>query len=154
MSKKYNRTIYTLAALALSLLIIIASSARANNLQKQAMQVEPGIYVFVSFSINDQSLRSYFLEAQHYGATLVMQGLAGEKRSRNRFAETKDKMEKARINVDINPNLFEYFGIKKVPAMIVVNADKTVKKISGHISLKKALEMMQVPYKQKGVNQR
>jgi type-F conjugative transfer system pilin assembly protein TrbC len=150
MNKNYNKIIYQLAAIALVLLVIIASSARANVTGKQAIEIEPGIYVFVSFSMNDQSLRSYFMEAQHYGAKLVMNGLAGDKHARNRFAETTAKMEKARINVDINPNLFEYFNIKQVPAIIVVNSDKSTKKVSGHISLSKALEIMDVSFTKSG----
>ena len=73
-----------------------------------------------------------------------MRGLVGEKFGRNRFAETKTKLEKVGINIDINPNLFKQFGIKQVPAVVVVNSDKTIKKISGHITLKKALEIMEV----------
>jgi conjugal transfer pilus assembly protein TrbC len=119
----------------------VASSIAA---PKPEIHIEPGIYVLVSFSLNDQSLRSYFIEAQHYGATLVMNGLAGEKLGRNRFAETKAKIEKARINVDINPNLFKQFNIKQVPAIVVVNSDKTIKKVAGHITLQKALEIMDV----------
>jgi conjugal transfer pilus assembly protein TrbC len=149
MQKKYNKIMYAITALALGLLIILASSAKAENMQKPELQIEPGIYVFVSFSINDQSLRSYFIEAQHYGAKLVMNGLSGQKHSRNRFGITRAKMEKARINVDINPNLFEQLGIKQVPAIAVVSADKTIKKISGHITLQKALEIMEIPLKQK-----
>lgn len=126
----------------LGLIILpVASSIAA---LKPEIQIEPGIYVLVSFSLNDQSLRSYFIEAQHYGATLVMNGLAGEKLGRNRFAETKAKIEKARINVDINPNLFKQFNIKQVPAIVVVNSDKTIKKVAGHITLQKALEIMDI----------
>ena len=51
---------------------------------------------------------------------------------------------KVGINIDINPNLFKQFGIKQVPAVVVVNTDKTIKKISGHITLKKALEIMEI----------
>jgi len=150
MNKKYNKIIYRLAAIALALLIIIASSARANQIPKQAIEIEPGIYVFVSFSMHDQSLRSYFIEARNCGAKLVMNGLVGDMHGRNRFAETTAKMEKARINVDINPNLFEYFTIKQVPAIVVVNSDKSIKKISGHISLHKALEIMDIPLTKSG----
>jgi conjugal transfer pilus assembly protein TrbC len=148
MNKKCNKTIYRLvilASLALGLLIIFTSSARANQLNKQAIEIEPGIYVFVSFSMNDQSLRAYFAEAQAHGAKLVMNGLVGDKNARNRFGATKEKMEKVRINVDINPNLFELLAIKQVPVIAVVTPDQTIKKISGHISLQKALELMDVP---------
>ena len=68
----------------------------ANDItQKQTPQIEPGIYILVSFSMNDTSLRAYFDQAQHYGAKLVMRGLSGDKTERNRFADTKAKAEKA-----------------------------------------------------------
>ena len=80
-----------------------------------------------------------------------MRGLAGAEQGRNRFIETKAKIEKARINVDTNPNLFEQFDIQQVPAIVVVDADKIIKKVSGHITLEKALEIMNIPRKQKEV---
>ena len=52
-------------------------------------------------------------------------------------------MEKAGINVDINPPLFEKLGIRQVPVIAVVNGDGTVKK-SVVISLEKALELAEV----------
>ena len=139
MNKMLNKVITTILAL-----MMLATAGTSLASPKYEMQLEPGIYVFVSFSINDESLRSYFNEANSCGAKLVMRGLVGEKVKRNRFAETKARMEKVRINVDLDPNLFEQFGIKQVPAVVVVNSDKTIKKISGHITLKKALEIMDV----------
>lgn len=134
----------TLFQILVLMILATAISCSSFALPKQEIQIEPGIYVLVSFAINDESLRSYFNEANHYGAKLVMRGLVGEKFGRNRFAETKTKLEKVGINIDINPNLFKQFGIKQVPAVVVVNSDKTIKKISGHITLKKALEIMEV----------
>lgn len=139
MNRVIKRGIYTIAVL-----IMLVTSSASVNASKPELQIEPGIYVFVSFSMNDESLRSYFIEANHYGAKLVLRGLVGEKHSRNRFADTKAKINKARIIVDINPNLFEHLGIKQVPAIAVVNTDRSIKKISGHITLQKALELMDV----------
>ena len=137
----FKKTLFQISAL---MILAIATSCSSLANPKQEIPIEPGIYVLVSFSINDESLRSYFNDANHYGAKLVMRGLVGEKLGRNRFAETKTKLEKVGINIDINPNLFKQFGIKQVPAVVVVNSDKTIKKISGHIHLRKALEIMEV----------
>ena len=60
----------------------------------------------------------------------------------------KAKIEQVRINVEINPNLFEQLNIKQVPVIAFVNKSGGIKKISGHISLSKALEIMQTEYKQ------
>ena len=87
-------------------------------------------------------------EKRGYSAVLIGFGLIGDKKSRNRFAQMKAKMEQVRINVEINPNLFEQLNIKQVPVIAFVNKSGSVKKISGHISLSKALEIMQTEYKQ------
>ena len=135
------------------MIIALISSAQAdeptnqNNLNQN--KIEAGTYVFVSFSMNDESLRSYFIEAEKHGAKLVVIGLIGDKKSRNRFAEMKAKVEQAKINVEINPNLFEQLNIKQVPVIAFVNKSGSVKKISGHISLSKALEIMQTERKNK-----
>jgi type-F conjugative transfer system pilin assembly protein TrbC len=139
-----KKVIYTILAIIILALIMLAAPSISGASARDKIQIEPGIYVFVSFSMNDASLRSYFNEANCYGAKLVMNGLAGDKHSRNRFSITRAKIQKARINVDINPNLFKQFGIKQVPAVVVVDSDKTIRKISGHIALAKALEIMNI----------
>ena len=109
---------------------------------KGVNQIEPGTYIFVSFSMSDQSLRQYFEEANGCGGKLIMIGLTGDKNGRNRFSEMRNRVEKAKINIDINPTLFEQLNIKKVPVIAVVKKDGSVKKISGHITLAAALEIM------------
>ena len=137
------KKIYLILAMVIAL--STAVNAGGSNYQNK---IEAGTYVFVSFSMNDESLRSYFLEAEKHGAKLVVIGLIGDKKSRNSFAQMKAKMEQVRINVEINPNLFEQLNIKQVPVIAFVNKSGSVKKISGHISLSKALEIMQTEYKQ------
>ena len=154
---KNNKIIQTFCVATLSLAIVLvillitsiamSNSALANKAQQPdplSVQIPEGTYIFVSFSMNKKSLHSYFLEAEPRGAKLVIRGLVGEKHSRNRFVQTKAKIEEAKINVDINPNLFEQLNIKQVPAMAVVKKDGSVKKIYGHMSLKKALELMDI----------
>lgn len=112
------------------------------SLQNPEIQIEDGIYIFVSFSMNDSSLRSYFKEATKHKAKLIINGLVKEDNgSNNRFANTKAKMEKAKINVEINPNLFDLLDVKEVPTIAVVEKG-SIKKVKGHISLRKALEIM------------
>lgn len=145
--KEMNKKIYLILAMmvALTWSALADDPKNQNNLSQN--KIEPGTYVFVSFSMNDESLRSYFIEAEKHGAKLVVIGLFGDKKSRNRFAQMKAKMEQAKINVEINPNLFEQLNIKQVPVIAVVNKSGSVKKISGHISLSKALEIMQIERK-------
>jgi len=159
MRKKIN-LISTIICVIISCFAISSSSAFATKQQlnseqvksQQIAQMEEGIYVLVSFSMNDAALRKYFIEAQCLGAKLVLRGLVGTLGERNRFAATKTRIERAKINVEINPNLFEHLNVKQVPVIAVVSKDKKhgkmVKQISGHISLHKALEMMEVDVKQ------
>lgn len=95
------------------------------------------IYIFVSFSMPDSALKSYYVEAERAGAKLVMRGLKN-----NSFLNTKAKADEIGISFDIDPNLFEKYQITSVPAIIVNSEDKGVKKLTGHISLHDALEIM------------
>lgn len=123
------------------LCLALVQKAEANP--KPEIRVDPGIYVLVSFSMNVSALRRYFVDAQNHGAKLVMRGFAGQSNTSNRFAETKAKVEKAQINMDINPSLFDKLDIKHVPVIISVDKIGNIKKVSGHITLQKALEIME-----------
>ena len=139
MKKNFNKIVLSLIVSA-----FLCSSFLAKASSIPEAKIEPGTYVLVSFSMNDASLRSYFIEAQNYGAKLAIRGLVGEKNARNKFRNTKTRIEKARINVDINPNLFEAMNVKQVPVIAVVANDGSIKKIAGHISIKAALELMEI----------
>ncbi|WP_341795160.1 type-F conjugative transfer system pilin assembly protein TrbC [Rickettsia endosymbiont of Rhinocyllus conicus] len=95
------------------------------------------IYIFISFSMPDAALKSYYVEAERAGAKLVMRGLKN-----NSFVETKAKADEIGISFDIDPNLFEKYQITAVPAIIVNSEDKGVKRLTGHMSLHDALEIM------------
>lgn len=96
------------------------------------------IYIFVSFSMNDQALKSYYLEAQKIGAILVMRGLKD-----NSFFETKAKVDKLGISFNIDPNLFKQYQVTMIPAIIVDDGQGLIKKLTGHIPLLKAIEIME-----------
>ncbi|MCX4079755.1 type-F conjugative transfer system pilin assembly protein TrbC [Rickettsia hoogstraalii] len=95
------------------------------------------IYIFVSFSMPDSALKSYYIEAEQAGAKLVMRGLKN-----NSFLDTKVKADEINISFNIDPNLFEEYQITSVPAIIVNSEGKGVKRLTGHISLHDALEIM------------
>lgn len=154
---RINKNIFknTFKIISRILVIIVISSMAAWALanEKSAspapagdFQVEAGIYIFVSFSMKDEALRAYFKEAQVHGATLVMRGFVNDSanKNHNRFTATKARIEQARINIDINPNLFEQINVKQVPVIAVVDNNGNIKKISGHITLEKAIEYMGV----------
>lgn len=95
--------------------------------------VQGNLYIFVSHAMPEAALQAYFKEAQSHNAILVMRGLYQDS-----FMATKTKAESLQITYNIDPDLFDYYGIKQVPVIIEDN-DGNVKKITGHIPLQEAL---------------
>ncbi|WP_341789768.1 type-F conjugative transfer system pilin assembly protein TrbC [Rickettsia endosymbiont of Polydrusus tereticollis] len=124
-----------------SLLILGSTNALAEQEKLLQKIIQPKtynqIYIFLSFSMPDSALKSYYVAAERAGAKLVMRGLKN-----NSFLDTKAKADEIGISFDIDPNLFEKYQITAVPAIIVNSEDKGVKRLTGHISLHDALEIM------------
>lgn len=104
-------------------------------------KINPGKYILVSFSMNDQALKDYFIEAQKHGAVLVFRGLISDGKGGS-FALTGEKFESLKINGDINPLIFDELAIRHVPVIVVVGKDGRIKKLSGHVPLLTALRKM------------
>ncbi|WP_298624835.1 type-F conjugative transfer system pilin assembly protein TrbC [uncultured Legionella sp.] len=75
------------------------------------------VIVFLSFSMPDKSLESWLRQCKISGATPVIRGLIN-----NSFKETmsviKTLSEKVGIGVQLDPLLFQTFGIKQVPSVV------------------------------------
>lgn len=132
-----------LKAITILIITLLSFDSAAANKRAMVQTIEPGFYILVSFSMSDHSLRKYFIEAESMGGKLIVKGLPGNKHNRNRFQAARARVEKAKINIDINPVIFEELGIKHVPTMIVVKEDGLIKKVSGHVSAGYALKVMQ-----------
>jgi conjugal transfer pilus assembly protein TrbC len=146
MRLKFNRLKHLILAMSICLTglgVVSPLSASAIAVSKTMPQIEAGTYILVSFSMNDTSLRSYFAEAQRYGAKLIINGFVGKKGEGNKPSKTTAKMRETKINVDINPMLFEAMNVKHVPVIAVIKEDGSIKKVAGHISLASALEIME-----------
>ena len=104
-------------------------------------KLNPGKYILVSFSMNDQALKDYFIEAEQHGAVLVFRGLISDGKGGS-FALTGKKFESLKINGDINPLIFDELAIGQVPAIVVVRKDGRIKKLAGHVPLLLALQKM------------
>nr|WP_245406793.1 type-F conjugative transfer system pilin assembly protein TrbC [Orientia tsutsugamushi] len=95
-------------------------------------------FIFVSFSMSDEALKSYFAESEKAGAQLVMRGLIN-----NSFTQTKNKTMELGISFDIDPSLFEQYKIDVVPVIVIDDEKRGLtKKLTGHIPLATALEIM------------
>jgi conjugal transfer pilus assembly protein TrbC len=115
----------------------------------QAMAEKPRIYIFVSLSMPEISLKALAKEAEQKGATLVMRGLY-----QNSFAQTAQKLQELGIEVDIHPQLFAHFNIHVVPTFVKTSLVKTslaetslvhdseperIQSLRGHVTLAFAL---------------
>jgi len=115
-----------------------------------------GLYIFVSTSMPRTLLESYLLEASKYGGVLVFNGLP--KGSFKEFAKlvtelTKDETLADNASLQIDDEAFARFGVKSVPAIVLVkeseyNPSQTsitvYDKILGNVGTRFALEKFSV----------
>lgn len=126
----------------ISLLVIAGLWISANSFANhEVANITPRKYIFVSFSMADNALKTYFREAQEHGFVLVLRGLTGEEGD-NKILKTRLKLQELKINAEINPTLFEELGIGQVPVIAIVNKLGNVRRVAGHIPLQSALEIM------------
>jgi conjugal transfer pilus assembly protein TrbC len=97
------------------------------------------IYVFISFSMPDNLIRDYIIEARNYdGTVLVLRGFY-----KNSFRETTHKINKLgdnkQVGVIVDPTLYQKYNIQQVPSIVRVKGN-SFDKIDGSISIKYALE--------------
>ncbi|WP_371222798.1 TrbC family F-type conjugative pilus assembly protein [Orientia tsutsugamushi] len=88
--------------------------------------------------MSDEALKSYFAKSQKAGAQLVMRGLIN-----NSFIQTKNKTMELGISFDIDSSLFEKYKVDVVPVIVIDDKKRGLtKKLTGHIPLSTALEIM------------
>lgn len=101
-----------------------------------SQEKEPKLYIFVSFSMPDKTLKDLQKSSERIGGHLVVNGLY-----KDSFIETQKRIQDLGINVDINPNLFDDHKVNHVPTFIYENSNtKEIDRISGNISLEFAIE--------------
>jgi len=119
MRKKMNKHMMILV-----LNLLTAGIARAETL------------VFVSFSLPDETLKSYSKEAKKSDARLIMRGLKG-----GSFLKTKQEADRLGISFDLDPTLFEKYDVQVVPTFVNVSGENTTK-LEGHITWAKAQDQV------------
>lgn len=88
--------------------------------------------IFVSYSMPDGVLKTYHHQAQKSGATLVMRGLKDDS-----FVATQKEAKRLEITYDINPELFDEYGVTRVPTIVGIR-DAVSRKVVGNIPLETA----------------
>lgn len=128
------RILTTLAALVL--FAVSASARELINVQEEAISTRRnGLLIFVSFSMPSSLLIKLDAIARQAGGKLLIRGLKN-----NSFKETFAYIKQMQsIAIDIDPQAFEQFDIKLVPAF-VVNEGSKFDKLVGNISVHYALE--------------
>lgn len=107
---------------------------------KERVKGQREVLVFVSFSMPDMSLIQLNDQLSKYNATLVMRGIY-----KNSFRETKEKimkMSKDGLSIRIDPALFKFYGVKRVPTFILVEGNKEVHRLSGNVNLEYAVDKL------------
>ena len=103
----------------------------------------PALYVFMSFSLEDNLWVQFSKELEKIGGIFVLRGLPQNsfKELANRIFELQQKGVNAPIQ--IHPNLFPEYDVQLVPTIAVVEG-RQYDKISGNLSIKCALERMSI----------
>lgn len=88
----------------------------------QAFRREPSIFLFVSFSMPNESIKGWMRDGAKVGAPVIIRGLVNHS-----FKETVNKMtmltQDNRGGVQIDPTAFQRFSIKQVPAVVVTSGE-------------------------------
>ena len=93
------------------------------------------LYVFVSSSLSNQSLRELFNDASKIGAKLIFNGLIN-----NSFKDTYQYFKDIEINADIDPEKFEKYQVSAVPTFVLASEnDKQFDRVQGNVSLEEVL---------------
>lgn len=92
--------------------------------------------LFVSFSLPEASLQQLSAQMKALGGRVILKGLIEDS-----FQKTQEKLFKMGLELEIDPLLFESYGITRVPTY-VLSQGSTYDQVAGHISPQTALELL------------
>lgn len=122
---------YTFLIFSVFMSSLLMSVSGASSLQTSR------VIIFVSFSMPPASLKNWMRDAEKIHAPVVIRGLVDHS-----FKETTKKMmaltEDNHGGVQLDPTVFDYFHINKVPA-VVVTSNEHFDVIYGDVTLAFAL---------------
>lgn len=129
------------------------------DLDKQVDKVEQEVFgsenqnrlfIFLSFSVPESSIASYMKQAKKYGGEIFIVGIPdGNLHSFSN--KLKNLMTEYSVGISIDEREFDRFDVKSVPTIVLANQKQTISgtetlkydKVSGHISIKTALELFE-----------
>ncbi|MYF99035.1 type-F conjugative transfer system pilin assembly protein TrbC [Candidatus Poribacteria bacterium] len=106
----------------------LAAERHASSVAKglSGREASAEVLIFMSLSVPPESWRQWAAQAERAGAPLVLRGvLAGEERGqtgslRKTAREVGARLGGHDVGVAIDPRLFRFFGVERVPAVAVV----------------------------------
>lgn len=128
-----------LCFLILLLSLICSADSKATSTKRCSSQLlgqvaathnSPKLFVFVSLSMPEASLKELGHQAKKHSAVLVMRGL-----HQDSFVKTAEKLKELGITVDIHPDLFEQYQVTIVPTFIQIQDGKLIHRLSGNVTL-------------------
>lgn len=96
----------------------------------EAIHASPKLFVFISLSMPEASLKELGRQAQKHKAVLVMRGLYQDS-----FVKTAQRLKELGMTVDIHPDLFEQHQVTVVPTFIQIQDGKPIHRLSGNVTL-------------------
>ena len=103
---------------------------------------ETSLYVFMSFSVPDETWLMLSEEIIRYRGIIILKGLPGNSFKELAFRINALRSRGMKAPVQIDPNLFVRFGVDSVPSFVKIN-EESFNKISGNFSLEFALEKIE-----------
>lgn len=102
--------------------------------EKSSLDETKTTVVFVSSSLPLESLKVLAYQAKQYQAQLVIRGMVN-----GSLQQTADLVKEIGYPLDIDPKLFQTYGIEKVPAFLVYHKGQW-HQVQGNVELSFALE--------------
>jgi conjugal transfer pilus assembly protein TrbC len=120
------------------------TSKMGDDAPKARYQGDNGLYIFVSLSLPDESLKLLSRQAKELGGNLVIRGLV-----QNSFKETHARLKKLGIPIDIDPTLFERFEVTRIPTFVLAEINDgdiqgKYDKVTGNVSVLSAIELFAI----------
>ena len=102
---------------------------------------QTSLYVFVSFSLPDETWLTLSKELEKVGGIFILRGLP-ENSFKNLALKVQALRKKGlKIPLQVDPRLFTKFDVQAIPTF-VINEEEKFDKLSGNVSLAFALEKM------------
>ncbi len=118
-------------------LILFATNAFAFELPFEKKESAQKLYVFISFSLPENTMKALIEQSRKSDAILVFRGM--HEGSLKKTTAKLLELDRQGVNAVIDPKLFEKYRVESVPTFVLTNACENctafVDKMSGNVPL-------------------